>query len=68
MSAMFAIEHSDEVIELVMSAFGPKRTSLAALHMSAFDPKRTYAPRSMKSSRNLTGEFFGKLFAAPMPL
>src|SRR5215471_4277919 len=25
-----------------MSAFGPKRTSLVALHMSAFDPKRTW--------------------------
>ena len=24
-----------------MSAIGPKRTSLVALHMSAFDPKRT---------------------------
>jgi hypothetical protein len=26
-----------------MSAYDPKRTSLAALHMSAFDPKRTLA-------------------------
>ena len=26
-----------------MSASGPKRTSLFALHMSAFDPKRTSA-------------------------
>jgi hypothetical protein len=25
----------------LMSAYGPKRTSLVALHMSAFDPKRT---------------------------
>ena len=27
---------------LLMSAIGPKQTSLVALHMSAFDPKRTY--------------------------
>jgi len=26
-----------------MSAFGPKRTSVAAVHESAFDPKRTSA-------------------------
>jgi hypothetical protein len=25
-----------------MSAIGPKRTSVFALHMSAFDPKRTF--------------------------
>jgi hypothetical protein len=25
-----------------MSAFGPKRTRVAALHESAFDPKRTW--------------------------
>src|SRR5215471_6015243 len=39
--APLAQQRSYEVIELkARSAFGPKRTFLAASHMSAFDPKR----------------------------
>jgi hypothetical protein len=34
-----------------MSAVGPKRTSIAALHMSAFGGKADMAPRSARSCR-----------------
>jgi len=39
----------------VMSAFGPKRTSLAALHMSAFGGKADMTKRKYPLLRSLLG-------------